>query len=172
MESQPIIIRLESALRVILCYLYIVISFSLGIVLTHYLLVFLSLMFAWVHKTSQRISTEFRRFYIGISRLCTQINHTTLCYHRQIKLVKPLRLLLGQHFTHFTLVRKPSEISQVTIYTPLYLRIVDQYRYFICCSLDCLFTILKFSQVSFRLNGYPFTVFTILWIRIWGIIST
>jgi hypothetical protein len=77
---------------------------------------------------------------------------TTLCYHSQIKLVKPLRLLLGQHLTHFTLVRKPSEISQVTIYTPLYLRIVDQYRYFICCGLDCLSTILKILQVTSLLN--------------------
>jgi len=68
--------------------------------------------------------------------LSTPVFLATLCYHSQIKLVKPLRLLLGQHLTHFTLVRKPSEISQVTIYTPLYLRIVDQYRYFICCGLD------------------------------------
>ena len=34
------------------------------------------------------------------------------------------------------------------------------------CGLDCLFTILKFLQVSFRLTGCPFTVFTILWTRI------
>ena len=72
----------------------------------------------------------------------------TLCYHSQTKLIKPLRLLLGQHFTHLTLFQKPSEILCFTIYTPPYLRIVDQCKYFVCCGLEYIITILKFFEVS------------------------
>ena len=82
------------------------------------------------------------------SFLCTRFL-ATLCYHNQTKLVKPLRLLLGQHFTHLTLFQKPSEILQIAFYTPLYLRVVDQYRNFVCCSLEYIITILKFLQVQY-----------------------
>ena len=111
--------------------------------------------------------------------LSTPVFLATLCYHSQIKLVKPLRLLLGQHLTHFTLVRKPSEISQVTIYTPLYLRIVDQYRYFICCGLDmslyhieilaryltfisCIECLNVIVSNKFQLRYLPFSLYTII----------
>jgi len=43
--------------------------------------------------------------FLAIALLFISSQLTTLCYHSQTKLIKPLRLLLGQHFTHLRYFR-------------------------------------------------------------------